>query len=115
MSFSESSYQQTSVMRDAVEMVVRLTQEGEHRRDEIARIIFRIVSDRGPNDVRRASARQSHAVGNGGHGTQDRMKGNSRLATALACRSLLSRNIGRHRVMCWEIFFAVWALRRGPP
>ena len=30
-------------MRDAVEMVVRLTQEGEHRRDEIAKIIFRIA------------------------------------------------------------------------
>ncbi|HEY4926097.1 MAG TPA: hypothetical protein VII20_16930 [Roseiarcus sp.] len=43
MSFNESSYEQTRIMRDAVEMVVRLTQEGEHRRDEIAKIIFRIA------------------------------------------------------------------------
>jgi hypothetical protein len=43
MSFNESSYEQTRVMRDAVEMVVRLTQDGEHRRDEIAIILFRIA------------------------------------------------------------------------
>jgi hypothetical protein len=43
MSFNESSYEQTRVMRDALEMVVRLTQDGEYRRDEISRIIFRIA------------------------------------------------------------------------
>jgi hypothetical protein len=43
VSFNESSYEQTRVMRDALEMVVRLTQEGECRRDEISKIIFRIA------------------------------------------------------------------------
>jgi hypothetical protein len=43
MSFNESSYEQTRVVRDALEMVVRLTQQGECRRDEISKIIFRIA------------------------------------------------------------------------
>jgi hypothetical protein len=43
MSFNESSYEQTPVVRDALEMVVRLTQQGECRRDEISKIIFRIA------------------------------------------------------------------------
>jgi hypothetical protein len=43
VSFNESSYEQTRVMRDALEMVVRLTQDGQYRRDEIAKIIFRIA------------------------------------------------------------------------
>ena len=30
-------------MRDAIEMVVRLTEHGEDRRDKIARIVFRIA------------------------------------------------------------------------
>jgi hypothetical protein len=41
--FNESSYEQTRIARDATEMVVRLTRDGEDRRDEIARIIFRIA------------------------------------------------------------------------
>jgi hypothetical protein len=45
MSFNESSYEQTRIMRDALEMVVRLTQDGEYRRDEIANIIFRIADE----------------------------------------------------------------------
>jgi hypothetical protein len=43
VTFNESSYQQTRVVRDAIEMVVRLTDHGEDRRDEIAKIIFRIA------------------------------------------------------------------------
>jgi hypothetical protein len=42
---NESSYERTRIMRDAVEMVVRLTQDGEHRRDEIAKIIVRIATE----------------------------------------------------------------------
>jgi hypothetical protein len=45
MSFNESTYEQTRIMRDALEMVVRLTQDGEYRRDEIAKIIFRIADE----------------------------------------------------------------------
>jgi hypothetical protein len=41
--FNESSYEQTSVMREALETVVRQVPYGEHRRDEIARIILRIA------------------------------------------------------------------------
>jgi hypothetical protein len=43
VSFNESSYEQTRVMRDALEIVVRLTQDGEDRRDEISKMIFRIA------------------------------------------------------------------------
>jgi hypothetical protein len=42
--FNESSYEQTRIMRDALERVVRLTYDGEYRRDEIAKIIIRIAS-----------------------------------------------------------------------
>jgi hypothetical protein len=45
MPFNESSYEQTHVMRDALEKVVRLTHDGEYRRDEIAKIIVRIASE----------------------------------------------------------------------
>jgi hypothetical protein len=43
--FNESSYEQTPVMREALEMVVHLTHDGERRRDEIANIIVRIASE----------------------------------------------------------------------
>jgi hypothetical protein len=43
MSYNESSYEQTRVMQDAVEMVVRLTQDGDKRRTEIAKIILSIA------------------------------------------------------------------------
>jgi hypothetical protein len=43
VSFNESSYEQTRVVRDAVEMAVRLLQGGEDRRDEIATVIFRVA------------------------------------------------------------------------
>jgi hypothetical protein len=42
VSFDESRYEQTRVVRDAVEMAVRLLQGYEDRRDEIASVIFRI-------------------------------------------------------------------------
>jgi hypothetical protein len=45
MSFNEPTDEQTRIMRDALEMVVRLTQDGEYRRDEIAKIIFRIADE----------------------------------------------------------------------
>jgi hypothetical protein len=41
--FNESSYEQTSVMREALEAVVRQVPNGDVRRDEIARIILRIA------------------------------------------------------------------------
>jgi hypothetical protein len=44
MSFNESSYEQTHTIREALEMVVRLTKDGEDRRAEISRIIFRIAN-----------------------------------------------------------------------
>jgi hypothetical protein len=43
MSFNESSYEQTQTIREALEMVVRLTKDGEDRRAEISKIIFRIA------------------------------------------------------------------------
>jgi hypothetical protein len=43
VSFNESSYEQTRVVRDAVEMAVRLL-TGDDRRDEIASVIFRIAN-----------------------------------------------------------------------
>jgi hypothetical protein len=43
VSFNECSYKQTRVMRDAVEMAVRLVHDGEQRRDEIARAIYSIA------------------------------------------------------------------------
>jgi hypothetical protein len=41
--FNESSYEQTRIIRDAIEMVVRLTEYGDDRRDEIAKVVFRIA------------------------------------------------------------------------
>jgi hypothetical protein len=43
VSYNESSYEQTRIIRDAVEMVVRLTSHGEGRRDEIAKIVLSIA------------------------------------------------------------------------
>jgi hypothetical protein len=43
VSLNEYSYEQTRVMRDAIEMVVRLTKDGAERRDEISLIIVRIA------------------------------------------------------------------------
>jgi hypothetical protein len=45
VTFNKSSYERTRIMRDALEMVVRLTQDGEHRRDEITKIIVRIATE----------------------------------------------------------------------
>jgi hypothetical protein len=45
MSFNESSYEQTRIMQDALEMAVRLTENGDARRSEIAEIILSIASD----------------------------------------------------------------------
>jgi hypothetical protein len=43
MSFSEFSYEQTRIMRDAVELVVRLLDRGEDRREEIAKLVLLMV------------------------------------------------------------------------
>ena len=47
MSFNESSYEQTRIMQDALEMAVRLTENGDARRSEIADIILNIANQRG--------------------------------------------------------------------
>jgi hypothetical protein len=44
MSFNESSYEQTRVMQDALEMAVRLTENGDARRSEIADVILNIAN-----------------------------------------------------------------------
>jgi hypothetical protein len=43
VTFNDLSYEQTRIAREAVEMVVRLTKNGEDRRDEIAKIAFRLA------------------------------------------------------------------------
>jgi hypothetical protein len=45
MPFNECSYEQTDVMREALETVVRDTVGGEYRREEIAKIVLRIASE----------------------------------------------------------------------
>jgi hypothetical protein len=42
MSQNPASYEQTRVMRDAVEMATRLIEGGQERREEIAKVIFGI-------------------------------------------------------------------------
>jgi hypothetical protein len=44
MSYNESSYEQTRIMRDAVEIAVRLTPGGDGRRDEVVRVILNIAN-----------------------------------------------------------------------
>jgi hypothetical protein len=44
MSYNESSYEQTRIIRDAVEMAVRLTPGGDGRRDEVVRVILKIAN-----------------------------------------------------------------------
>ena len=43
MTFNDFSYEQTRVVRDAVEMAVRPLVDGEHRRIEIAKVILSIA------------------------------------------------------------------------
>jgi hypothetical protein len=41
--FNEPSYDKTLIIRDATEMVVRLTKHGQERHDEISRVVFRLA------------------------------------------------------------------------
>jgi hypothetical protein len=50
MPYNESSYEQTSIMRAAIEMVMRLTKDGNKRRDEVANVVLSIA-DRGDHDA----------------------------------------------------------------
>jgi acyl-CoA reductase-like NAD-dependent aldehyde dehydrogenase len=45
MSYNESSYGQTSVMRAAIEMVMRLSKGAEKHRDEIAKIVLKFADE----------------------------------------------------------------------
>jgi hypothetical protein len=50
MTYNESSYERTSVMRSAIEMVLRLTKDGDKRRDEVAKVVLSIA-DQGDCDA----------------------------------------------------------------
>jgi hypothetical protein len=43
VTFNNLSHEQTRLAREAVEMVVVLTKHGEKRREEIARVAFRLA------------------------------------------------------------------------
>jgi hypothetical protein len=43
--FNESSYEQTPAMRQAVDIVAGQIKDGEHRRDEIAKVVLSISSE----------------------------------------------------------------------
>jgi hypothetical protein len=45
VSLHEFSYEQTRIVRDATEMVVRLTRNGEDRREKIDSVVFRIAKE----------------------------------------------------------------------
>ena len=45
MSYNESSYHQTSVMRAAVVMVMRLSKNGERKRDEVVKVVLEIADE----------------------------------------------------------------------
>ena len=50
MSYNESSYHRTGVMHAAVEMVMRLSKDGERQRDEIVKLVLEIA-DEADHDV----------------------------------------------------------------
>jgi hypothetical protein len=43
--FNDSSYEQTPAMRQAVDIVAGQIKDGEHRRDEIAKIVLSISKE----------------------------------------------------------------------
>ena len=45
MPINECSYEQTGALRDALETVVHRTRDGEHRLEEIAKVILRIAKE----------------------------------------------------------------------
>jgi hypothetical protein len=45
MSYNESSYEQTSIIQAAIEMVARLRKDGNRHRDEIVRVVLKIANE----------------------------------------------------------------------
>jgi hypothetical protein len=50
MSYNDSSYEQSSVMRAAIEMVMRVSQNGDKQRDEVIKVVLKIA-DEGDHDA----------------------------------------------------------------
>jgi hypothetical protein len=50
MSYNDSSYEQTSIIQAAIEMVARQTKDGDLHRDDIVKVVLKIA-DAGDHDA----------------------------------------------------------------